>query len=133
MSQENVENVRRGVDAINTGDKTAWLAMFDPDAEMVPARQWPEHAPIRGAGAVWDFYDAVTAVWDEGAFELGEVIDCGADKVLANTRRAARGKASGAGVNFSYWFMTTYRNGRAIRVEWFADRDEALEAAELSE
>ena len=63
MSQENVEIVRRGVDAINRGDKTAWLGTFDPDAEMVPARQWPEHAPIRGAGAIWDFYDAVTAAW----------------------------------------------------------------------
>ncbi len=133
MSQQNVEHVRRSVDAINRGDKTAWLATFDPDAEMVPARQWPEHAPTRGAEAIWDFYNQVTAAWDEGAFGLGEVIDCGADQVLANVRRAARGKASGVGVNFSYWVMTTYRNGRAIRVEWFADRDEALEAAGLSE
>jgi hypothetical protein len=37
MSEENVEVMRRSLDAFNRGDKTAWLAMFDPGTEMVPA------------------------------------------------------------------------------------------------
>ena len=86
-----------------------------------------------GCRSFWDFYDEVTAAWDEGPTELGEVIDCGADKVVANTRRETRGKASGAGLQFSYWVVATFRDGRAIRVEWFADRAQALEAAGLRE
>jgi ketosteroid isomerase-like protein len=94
MSEENVEIMRRSLDAFNRGDKTAWLAMSDPDAEMVPARDWPESAPIRGAEAIWDFYMEVTAAWDEGSFEFGEVIDSGADKIVANNRREALGRRS---------------------------------------
>lgn len=132
MSRENVDVMRESVDALNRGDKTAWLAMFDPDAEMVPARDWPESAPISGAEAIWNFYLEVTGAWDEGAFELGEVIDP-ADKIVANIRRDARGRASGAGVQFSYWAVSTYRNGMTVRVEWFADRARALEAVGLWE
>jgi ketosteroid isomerase-like protein len=75
----------------------------------------------------------VTRAWADGSFELAEVIDVGADKVVLNSRREARGRASGAGVQFSYWVVTTFRNGRALRIEWFSDRGEALKAAGMSE
>lgn len=29
------------------------------------------------------------------------------------------------------WQVATFRNGKALRLEWFADRSEALEAAGL--
>ena len=113
--------------------QAAWLAMFDPDAEMVPAPEWPEREPIRGAEAIWDFYVEVTGTWAEGLGELGEVIEAGADKIVANNRRDARGRTSGAGVEFSYWTVITYRNGKVVRMEWFADRAQALDAVGLSE
>jgi ketosteroid isomerase-like protein len=103
VSQENVEITRQTLDAFNRGDRGAWLAMFDSDAEMVPAPEWPENEPLRGAEAIWDFYVEVTGTWQEGFAELGEVIDAGADQIVANNRRDARGRTSGAGVEFSYW------------------------------
>src|SRR6185503_20409281 len=54
MSQENLETWRRARDAFNRGDKAAWLAEHDPDVVMIPAREWPENAPIRGPEAIWD-------------------------------------------------------------------------------
>src|SRR3954447_12508267 len=105
MSQENVEMLRRGVDAINRRDKAAWLATFAPDAVMVPAREWPESAPIHGAEAIWDFYVEVNAAWEQDPYELGEIIEARDETVVANARREARGKASGAGVTFSYWLV----------------------------
>jgi len=133
MSQENVETMRRGVDAFDRRDKAAWLATFAPDAVMVPAREWPENAPIRGAEAIWDFYVEVNAAWEEDPYELGEIIEARDDTVVANARREARGKASGAGVTFSYWLVLTFRHGKTIRIEWFANRAGALEAAGLRE
>jgi len=133
MSQENLETTRELLDAFDRDDKRSWLTMVHPDAEMVPAQQWPESAPIRGAEAIWDFYAEVTSFWGEGSAQLGEVIDAGADKIVANNLRDARGKTSGAGAEFSYWAVTTYQDGRAIRFEWFADRVAALEAVRLSE
>jgi ketosteroid isomerase-like protein len=133
MSRENVETMRRGVDAFDRRDKAAWLATFAPDAVMVPAREWPENAPIRGAEAIWDFYVEVNAAWEEDPYELGEIIEARDDTVVANARREARGKASGAGVTFSYWLVLTFRHGKTIRIEWFANRAGALEAAGLRE
>ncbi len=133
MSQENVETMRRGVDAFDRRDKAAWLATFAPDAVMVPAREWPENAPIRGAEAIWDFYVEVNAAWKEDPYELGEIIEARDDTVVANARREARGKASGAGVTFSYWLVLTFRHGKTIRIEWFANRAGALGAAGLRE
>jgi hypothetical protein len=46
---------------------------------------------------------------------------------------AVRHAAGQAAQAFSYWVVTTFRNGRALRIEWFSDRDEALEAGGLSE
>jgi ketosteroid isomerase-like protein len=71
--------------------------------------------------------------WEEGSFELAETIDSGTDVLVANIHRRARGKASGVGFDFSYWVLIARRKGKAVRIEWFSDRAEALEAAGLSE
>jgi ketosteroid isomerase-like protein len=44
-----------------------------------------------------------------------------------------RGRGSGVEVEWRRWCVVTMRNGRILRSEWFLDRAEALEAAELSE
>jgi ketosteroid isomerase-like protein len=59
------------------------------------------------------------------------LIDAGPEKVVANQRGEMRGRASGAGVVFSFWVVFTFQNGKVIRAEWFADKGEALEAAGL--
>jgi ketosteroid isomerase-like protein len=41
MSQENVEAMRRGLDAFTRRDKAAWIAICDPDVENIPPRDWP--------------------------------------------------------------------------------------------
>jgi ketosteroid isomerase-like protein len=133
MLRENAEIVRQGNDAISRRDKVAWLATTDPDAVMVPARQWPEEGPIRGAEAIWDFYVQVAAAWEERPYELGDFVEAGGDALIVNVRREARGKTSGATVEFNYWAVMAFRRGRTARIEWFADRAEALEAAGLSE
>jgi ketosteroid isomerase-like protein len=52
---ENLEALRRALDAFNRRDRAAWLAVNDPDFEAVPSRNWPEAVSIRGGEAVWDF------------------------------------------------------------------------------
>jgi ketosteroid isomerase-like protein len=133
MSRENMENLRRGLDAFNRRDKTAFVAVCDPQVENNPPREWPENAPIQGAEAIWDFFVGAQEAWDEGSYEFGELIDAGRDKIVANQLREMRGKTSGASVAWSFWVVITFRDGRVLRWEWFADRDEALEAARVPE
>ena len=131
MSQENVEKVQRSLDAFYRGDKAAWRELTAPDIEAVPVGDWPE-GRLRGQDAVWDFLVASDEPWEPGPYELAEVVD-GDRTVAIRLHRHLRGTASGVEVDYDYWAVFTFRDGRAIRVEWFEARAEALEAAGLSE
>ena len=133
MSQENVEIMRQGLAAVNRRDRAAWLALCDPEVENIPPRDWPESDPLRGREAVWDVYVENIEAFREGALEHVELIDAGNDKVVAHMRGEMHGKASGASVAFSYWRVGTFRSGKMLRTEWFANRVDALEAAGLRE
>lgn len=128
-----MENIRQQNDAFNRRDKAAWLDTLDPDAVMVPAHEWPETAPMRGAEAIWDFYIQVDATWEENRFEIGELLEAPGGAILVEVTRSASGKTSGAPVRFDYWALTTFRRGKQARIDWFAGRAEALEAAGLAE
>jgi ketosteroid isomerase-like protein len=132
MSEENVELVRRGAEALRTRDRAAWLAVNDADFEVVPLPDWPESG-VRGAGAAWDYYLEIFDAFESFPIDDAEVLDAGGDKVLLHYRRELSGAGSGAGVEFDAWGVFTIRGGKVLRVEWFADRAEALEAAGLSE
>ena len=64
---------------------------------------------------------------------LEELIDVG-DSVVSVVNTRARGRASGVEVEWTHnagvW---TIREGKVVRVAWFAAREEALEAAGLAE
>jgi ketosteroid isomerase-like protein len=132
MSQENADTLRRALEAFNRRDKAAWIALCDSEIENFPPREWPENAPLRGAESIWDFYVEAVQAWGEGAFEWGELLDAGSDKIVANQIRTMRGKASGARVAWSYWVVFTFRDGKVLRSKWFSDRADALEAAGAS-
>lgn len=133
MSQENVEIARQALDAFNQRDRAAWLAVCDPDLEDIPPQDWPESRRTQGREAVWDLYVKNTELWEESHFQYFELIEGGNDKTVAELRADVRGKASGAEVTWSFWQVGTLRNGKLIRIEWFADRAEAFEAAGLRE
>ena len=133
MSQENVDLLRQANDAFNRRDRAAWLAPCDPEFESVPPGNWPEQDPTRGAEAIWDLYVRDSETWEEGPYEYVEIIDAENDQVVAHQRREMRGKASGADVVWSYWVVVTFRNRKALRIQWFVDRRDALEATGLSE
>jgi ketosteroid isomerase-like protein len=134
LSQENVEIVRKVLDAVNRRDRAAWLALHDPQTECVPAQVWPESDAIQGREAVWDFYQGAIGAWQEGAFdENTEVIEASNGKVLQHVYGEMHGKSSGASVVHTMWAVSTFHAGKVLRVEWFADRAAALKAVGLEE
>jgi ketosteroid isomerase-like protein len=63
--------------------------------------------------------------------EPEELIDAG-DQVVAFVRVHGRGKGSGAAVDARIAQVWTIRSERAIRLEYYGDRTEALKAAGLA-
>jgi ketosteroid isomerase-like protein len=107
------------------------LSWCDPEVQAVPVGDWPERE-IRGREAVWNFLMATDEPWEPGRYQAAEVSE-GSDTVAVRMLRQLRGKASGVEVDYDYWAVFTFRAGKIARVEWFDDRDEALEAAGVSE
>ena len=131
MSRDNVERLRQALEAFARRDRAAWDEFCDPSVEVLPVGDWPE-GNIQGREAAWDFFVATEEPWEPGAYEMVEVID-DADHVVTRLRRETRGKSSGVEVHYDYWLVLTSRYGKALRLEWFEKRDDALEAAGLSE
>src|SRR3954451_4631021 len=131
MSAENVEIVRKAVDAFNRRDRDAYLRLQDPDVQFRADPEWPESETVAGREAVWDFAVSLTDAWEHDAFEIVDFIDAGDDKLVARDRRPVKGKTSGIADVLDYWALTTFRGGRILTQEWFASRAKALEAAGL--
>ena len=133
MAGENLETVRTAMDAYNRQDRDAWLALHDPEFEFRADPEWPESGTVRGHEAAWDFVATMVEAWeDDDDFELVEAIEFGDDRIVARYRRAVRGKTSGIADVLDYWAISTLRGGLILRMEWFASRDRAFEAAGMA-
>ena len=127
MSQENVETVRRGYEHFKrTGDVLGEI--FDPDyvLDMSRFRGWPDRQNYRGVAGLRVFLTEWLEPWDDYEFEVEELHDAG-EKVVAILRE------SGVRVDQRFTQVLSFRDGKQIRAVTYASREEAFEAAGLSE
>ena len=133
MSQENVEAVRRGYEAFAHGDIEAALAMFHPGIQVEDhERSLETPTSYHGRDGFLTLFATVNEGFSDVRYAPEELTDV-RDRVLVEVRRTGRGRASGAQVEerqFHVWDMVA---GRAVRFRVYLDRNQALEAAGLSE
>jgi ketosteroid isomerase-like protein len=132
MSQENVETFRRGVQASNTGDVDRLLKTLDPAVEWYPAVVALTASVYRGHEGVRAMLSESDEVFASRTFEETEIHDLG-DRLLVFGRMRARGLESGADTVVSFNQLIRFKDGKAIEIRTFLERDDALEAAGVSE
>jgi ketosteroid isomerase-like protein len=136
MSQENVDKVRHVYDAVSRGDHTAVLAAYDPQIEWdfsrSPFRRVMDRRVYKGSEGIRSLFRERYETWETVDDHLQEVIDAG-EQVVSVIVSQGRGRASGADVKQTHHGVWTFRDGKIIRVAWLGTREEALEAAGLSE
>jgi ketosteroid isomerase-like protein len=132
MSQANVDKARDFIAAYNRRDFDAAVESFDPDIEWVlPERQSSDSC--RGPDEVRRFWEGIDETFDELRLIPQEFLDAG-DRVATRLRHYGRGKGSGVEIDEElYHQVATFRGGKMVRIEYFADWGEALEAAGLRE
>jgi ketosteroid isomerase-like protein len=97
MSQENVEIIRRGIDAWNRNDLEAHMADYHPEVIGMPPEGWPDEGEtIRGRDALRRTYQRLKDSWEEERLETDDFLPLG-DRVLYLGRWIGRGKDSGGG------------------------------------
>jgi ketosteroid isomerase-like protein len=128
MSEENVEIVRRGIDAWNRRDLPTWLALFRADAEIDWTRsRGPLKGSYRGQVECESFWHEFFSTFEDVQLEVTDLTEAGSDVVVANTARA-RGR-EGIEVIATSAFVFTVEDAQITRVRMYQDRTEALEAA----
>jgi ketosteroid isomerase-like protein len=143
MSEENVEIVRRMLEASDRRDSEAVFATYDPDIEFDMSKlrpaigsedvipDLPEH--VRGRDALRAALHEWVSAWEIVDYEHEELIDAG-DQVVHFIQQRIRGRTSGIEFTFRpYAQVWTLRAGKITAMKAYADRAEALEAAGLSE
>jgi ketosteroid isomerase-like protein len=128
MSRENVEIVRRVHDAATRRDAAAVYALYDTavelDASRVEIAGFSEREVYRGHQGLRLFFREWHEAWEDVTYDFEELIDHG-DDVLAVVTRRARGRASGADVEWHLALIWTVRGGKVVRLAWFPTRADA--------
>jgi ketosteroid isomerase-like protein len=137
MSQENVDRARKAYDALGLAVRDGNLDAFfgeyvHSEIEWVPLEGAPDTDVSYGKDAVRDRMMAMLDVMEEPQIEAEEIIDAG-EKVVIAIRISGRGRGSGIDVEAHWFHVITERDKKAARIEWHRSREEALEAAGLSE
>jgi ketosteroid isomerase-like protein len=130
MSQENVEIVRRSIDAFVADDDAAFRDTLHPEIEWRPFED--RHSPSYGHEGAIRLMRQWLDTWSEHRFDVEDVIG-GGDDVLATVRITGRGKASGIEVDVRLYLHFRLRDGKIAYLYEYEDKSEALEAAGLSE
>ena len=128
MSQENVKVVREAWDAYSGGDYDRIAGFHDPHIVVVTL----EDGAVYGNNAVLANYERWDEAWEGAETSLEEVLGHG-DRVFVAARFHARGRASGVEVETRLYEVYTVRDGKVLRIDEYATREEALEAVGLRE
>jgi len=132
MSQENVEIALAAVDAWNRGDREAWMALWDEEAEFYPLRAQLEGEAYWGHDGLERFLTEMAEQWEKVRFEIDETRDAG-EQVVGIGRFRARGRASGIDLTVPLGVLTRVRRGKIVYIRFFSEPSDALEAAGLRE
>lgn len=133
MSQENVDLVRRTLEAFPRGDLEEMLSYMDPEIELHSAIVGgAEGNAYRGHEGFRRWYADSFESFDELENEWSEFRDLG-DRVLAFGRVKARGRESGVELDSPMGWVFTIRGGTVVKGEGFLSRAKAFQAAGLRE
>jgi ketosteroid isomerase-like protein len=132
MSEENVELVRRWIDACNDGRLEDAVTLVARDFEMTEAQALPGAHSLRGHEALRSYFAGWARQWSEWDWKIEEITDVPPDRVLLDARLALRGLRSTAWVERRWAYVFTIRDGLLAGQDGFDDRAKALEAMGLT-
>jgi ketosteroid isomerase-like protein len=142
MSQENVEIVRRAYEVYNEIGRTGpefvdpeelapdlWEHLA-PDVELYERSELPDAKVYRGRDEIKEYWRKTQEVFAVARWETLEFIDLG-PAVAVVTKVTATGRGSEVSVEMDETDVVWFRDGLIVRLQGFATRGQAVEAAGL--
>ena len=132
MSEGNVEAVQGIYQGWSHGDFRASIDVLDPLCLLVLGPEFPDAGVYLGIDRVRVYTRGFLEPWSRIAIEAEQITPAG-DSVVVAVRQTGIGAESGVATELRYFQVWTFRGGRAIRLENFRERTQALEAAGLAD
>ena len=127
MSGDNVEVVRRSIEAWNRQDRHGLRAFYRANAEVDWSRsRSPFKGVYRGRREIEKFWDVFWSSWEDVRLETHDFTEAGSEIVVWNTAHM-RGR-EGIEVSARTALVFTVENGHITCLRLFDEQDEALEA-----
>ena len=133
MSQEWVDLVREGFESLQRGEMAVFDGMTTPDLVLVQPPEVPDAKTYEGRDAIAEAMEDWPKQWEDFRMDLIEILDAGDEVAVSVTRHRGRGRESGIEMDFQVFYVQRGRDGKLARMEMFFKREQALEAAGLSE
>jgi ketosteroid isomerase-like protein len=131
MSQENLEVVRRLVEAAHRMNVDAFVECCHPEVEWEETPPLASDAPpvYRGRRGVREWFaQAMTGVWSDWRVEKADYLEARNDVVLLDLAFAARARSSGIETRLRVWLAFWLADGLIIRRQSYLDQTAAVEA-----
>jgi ketosteroid isomerase-like protein len=131
VAAENVDAVRRFIEAFNRRDVDALVVAADPAVELDEWREAPGAQTYHGPDGVRAAIESWFETWEWMEVEIAEIVDAGVHVFVILDQRA-KGSGSGAEVEIRSHNVYTFRDGKVVRIQLFIEPGPALEAAGLA-
>ena len=125
MTEADVEALRRGYEALNSGDLSVVLELLDPEMEWHEPQPSPDAGTHRGRDSFERFFRGWMDSFEDFRVEPERVVERGR-KLIAVVRQSGRGRSSGVEVDARLAHVWTVEDGRAVRFEAVPDPDAVL-------
>ena len=135
MSQEDVEVVRRNLEAWQRDDFDSWLTGFDTTVEWHTVLE----RAVEGPDSFYLGHEGLHRLWrdrrTEQGFQIGgvELRDAGDDRVVLLAQISVRGLTSGIESESQIGMVITVRDEKVIHSVDFLSHNEALKAVGLED
>ena len=122
--------MRSMLETLNERGVEAALDRIHPDFEgITPPELSPEPDTSRGHEGIRRYFAGFEGVMDKVRWEADELMEAPNERVVAGIRLLTRSVATGLELELPVWQVCTVRDGKVLRIEGFAEREDALRAA----
>jgi ketosteroid isomerase-like protein len=133
VSEENVVNARRGVDAFNKRDVDEFAELVTTDFEWYPATpEAVEGGCYRGREGIEAYFAEVGTTWREFRIVGDDFRDLGGC-ILVLGRLEASGRSSGVQIDSPLGLILDMRGHKGYRARGYLSHDSALKAVGLED
>jgi len=123
------DEVGRAYRAYARGEIVELLDMLDPDVELHEEPEIPDSEVRRGRDAVAGYFTDTAERWSRFSIDITGIEEVDDAIVVVRGVMSAAGALSGAQATASFTHVIEFRDGKATRIRFFFDEQQALEAA----